>query len=81
MLLDQVRTSWGSYLRSQLGKGLPEHTKPVEGQEEKAWESIVALADSDAAWKSACIARDEKFGMHLTSLVRFFLLCKSPSTV
>lgn len=30
---------------------------------------IVGLSEKDPAWKLACIARDEKFGMHLTALV------------
>jgi cysteinyl-tRNA synthetase len=78
VLLDQVRSSWVSYYRSQLSKGFPDEQKPVDGQEERAWEGILALADNDNAWKSACIARDEKFGMHLMSLVR--IICRAPPT-
>ncbi|KAF8508924.1 tRNA synthetases class I (C) catalytic domain-containing protein [Gautieria morchelliformis] len=64
VLLDQVRSSWVSYYRSQLSKGLPNEKNPADGQEERTWEGILALADSDDAWKSACIARDEKFESH-----------------
>lgn len=70
-LLDQIRDSWIYYFRSKLVKGLPETQKPIPGQEERAWEDVLRLADQDATWKSACMARDEKFEMHLTSLVRY----------
>ncbi|KAF8592622.1 cysteinyl-tRNA synthetase [Ramaria rubella] len=79
-LLDQIRTSWALYFQSKLVKGLPDDIKPDNGQEEQAWEGILALADGDAAWKAACIVRDEKFGMHLTSLRTAYDALKHAST-
>ncbi|KIJ54675.1 hypothetical protein M422DRAFT_24582 [Sphaerobolus stellatus SS14] len=67
-LIEQVRSSWVSYSRSQLYKGLPENKKAPAGEELASWSSLVGLADSDAVWRASCVTKDEKFGMHLSSL-------------
>jgi cysteinyl-tRNA synthetase len=74
-LLDEVRTSWDSYVRSKVSKGLPsEHVPPV-GSEWQAW-SELSVKVADKAWKSDALKRDEKFDMHFTAAVRFFV-CRS----
>ncbi|KAF8511822.1 tRNA synthetases class I (C) catalytic domain-containing protein [Hysterangium stoloniferum] len=67
-LVEQVRKSWTSYFTTQFAKGLPENKRPQAGQEDQVWEEIVRLADEDPAWRAACTAKEEKFGMHLAAL-------------
>jgi cysteinyl-tRNA synthetase len=74
-LLDEVRTSWDSYVRSNVSKGLPSEQVPPSGSEWQAW-SELSIKAADKAWKNDALKRDEKFDMYFTSAVRS-LVCRS----
>jgi len=69
-LLDEVRSSWDSYVRSKVSKGLLSEDVPPFGSEWQAWSGLcIKAADND--WKNDSLKRDEKFDMHITAAVRF----------
>jgi cysteinyl-tRNA synthetase len=74
-LLDEVRTSWDSYVRSKVSKGLPSDEVPPFGSEWQAWSGL-SIRAADKAWKDDALKRDEKFEMHFTAAVRSFT-CRS----
>jgi cysteinyl-tRNA synthetase len=74
-LLDEVRTSWDSYVRSKVSKGLPSEQVPPSGSEWQAW-SELSIKAADKAWKNDALKRDEKFDMYFTAAVRS-LVCRS----
>lgn len=74
-LLDEVRTSWDSYVRSKVSKGLPNEQVPLSGSEWQAW-SELSIKAADKAWKNDALKRDEKFDMYFTAAVRSFV-CRS----
>jgi hypothetical protein len=74
-LLSQVSEAWGSYVRENVSKGLPDEEKPSRGEEEVRWPRIAGLA-RDQSRKLECLKRDEKFDMHFTAAVGN-LLCFS----
>lgn len=68
-LLSQVSEAWGSYIRENVSKGLPDEEKPSRGDEEVRWPQIAGLA-RDQNRKLECLKRDEKFDMHFTAADR-----------
>lgn len=74
-LLDEVRTSWVSYVRSKVSKGLLGEEVPPSGSEWQAW-SELSIKAADKAWRNDALKRDEKFDMHFTAAVRP-LACRS----
>ena len=74
-LLDEVRTSWDSYVRSKVSKGLPREQVPPSGSEWQAWGDL-SIKAADKAWKNDALKRDEKFDMYFTAAVRS-LVCRS----
>lgn len=70
-LLSQVSEAWGSYVRENVAKGLPNEEKPSQGEEEVRWPRIAELA-RDQNRKLECLKRDEKFDMHFTAANRSF---------
>ena len=68
-LVDKVRQSWRSYLRTSVNKGVPEKDRASEGNEETSWSRISELYNNPD-WKQECLKRDEKFDMHYSSAVR-----------
>jgi cysteinyl-tRNA synthetase len=68
-LLDEVRTSWDSYVRSKVSKGLLREEVPPFGSEWQAWGEL-SIKAADKAWKSDGLKRDEKFDMYFTAAVR-----------
>lgn len=68
-LLDKVRQSWKTYVRTRVNKGLPESDRATEANEEAVWSRISELY-SNPEWKQECLKRDEKFDMHYSSAVR-----------
>ncbi|KAG0701273.1 tRNA synthetases class I (C) catalytic domain-containing protein [Suillus ampliporus] len=68
-LLSQVSEAWGSYVRENVSKGLPDEEKPSRGEEETRWPRIAELA-RDQNHKLECLKRDEKFDMHFTAANR-----------
>ncbi|KAG2031456.1 tRNA synthetases class I (C) catalytic domain-containing protein [Suillus americanus] len=68
-LLSQVSEAWGSYVRENVSKGLPDEEKPSRGEEEVRWPRIAGLA-RDQSRKFECLRRDEKFDMHFTAANR-----------
>lgn len=71
-LLDEVQASWGSYVRSNVSKGLPREQIPPSGSEWQAW-SELSIKAADKAWKNDALKRDEKFDMYFTAAVRSFV--------
>ncbi|KAH9985349.1 tRNA synthetases class I (C) catalytic domain-containing protein [Russula vinacea] len=65
-LLDEVRTSWDSYVRSKVSKGLPSEEVPPFGSEWQAWGEL-SIKAANKAWKNDALKRDEKFDMHFTA--------------
>lgn len=68
-LLDQVRSSWDSYVHSKVSKGLPAEDVPAAGSEWQAWRGL-AIKAANKAWKNEALKRDEKFDMHFVAAVR-----------
>lgn len=68
-LIAQIHTAWRTHVRENIGKGLSEAEKPVEGEEDKAWARLTELIQ-DTAWKQECLRRNEKFDMYFSSAVR-----------
>ncbi|OAX37915.1 hypothetical protein K503DRAFT_719061, partial [Rhizopogon vinicolor AM-OR11-026] len=68
-LLSQVNEAWGSYVRENVSKGLPDEEKPSQGEEETRWPRIAELAQ-DGSRKLECLKRDEKFDMYFTAANR-----------
>lgn len=68
-LLDEVRTSWDSYVRFKVCKGLPSEQVPPSGSEWQAW-SELSIKAADKAWKNEALKRYEKFDMYFTAAVR-----------
>ncbi|KAG1736026.1 tRNA synthetases class I (C) catalytic domain-containing protein [Suillus lakei] len=68
-LVSQVSEAWGSYVRENVSKGLPDEEKPSRGEEEVRWPRIDGLA-RDQSRKLECLKRDEKFDMHFTAANR-----------
>jgi cysteinyl-tRNA synthetase len=77
-LLEEVRCSWDSYVRSKVSKGLLNEDVPPFGSEWQAWNGLWIKA-ADVTWKNEALKRDEKFDMHLTAAVRF-LTCRPGAT-
>ena len=67
-LLDTVQSSWESYVRSKVSKGLPADEVPPFGLERQTW-SKLSIKISDKAWKDEAIKKDEKFEMHFNAAV------------
>jgi cysteinyl-tRNA synthetase len=74
-LLDEVRSSWDSFVRSKVSKGLPSEEVPPFGSEWQAWGEL-SIKAANKAWKNDALKRDEKFDMHFTAAVRS-LACRS----
>ncbi|KAF8499666.1 tRNA synthetases class I (C) catalytic domain-containing protein [Russula emetica] len=70
-LLDEVRTSWDSYVRCKVSKGLPSEQVPPSGSEWQAW-SELSIKAADNAWKNDALKRDEKFDMYFTAASRAY---------
>jgi len=68
-LLDQVRSSWDSYVHSKVSKGLPDEDVPPAGSEWQAWRGL-AIKAVDKTWKDEALERDEKFDMYFVAAVR-----------
>lgn len=68
-LLERVSASWAGYVQAKVGAGLPEPERPAPGGEHAAWPQLAARF-ADAAWKTECLKRDEKFDMHFSAAVR-----------
>ncbi|EIM83017.1 uncharacterized protein STEHIDRAFT_141544 [Stereum hirsutum FP-91666 SS1] len=68
-LLATILSSWQSYVRSKVSKGLTPADIPGEGQEWDSWASLASKMQ-DATWKADCLKRDEKFDMHFTAATR-----------
>ena len=68
-LLDEVRTSWDSYVRSNVSKGLPREQMFPSGSEWQSWGEL-SIKAADKAWKDDALKRDEKFDMYFTAAVR-----------
>ncbi|KAH9979011.1 tRNA synthetases class I (C) catalytic domain-containing protein [Lactifluus volemus] len=77
-LLDNVRSSWDSYVHSKVSKGLPSEEVPPLGSEWQAWNSLVIKA-ADPAWKTEALKRDEKFDMHFTAASRAYAAIQAAS--
>jgi hypothetical protein len=75
-LIAQVRDAWRKHMRENVGKGLSETEKPVEGEEENTWPRIADLIENKD-WRQECLKRDQKFDMHFSSAVRPHALCSS----
>ncbi|KAF9527326.1 tRNA synthetases class I (C) catalytic domain-containing protein [Crepidotus variabilis] len=58
-LLETVRQSWKSYVRTRVNKG----------REDEAWKILTQLY-TNTQWKQECLKRDEKFDMHYTAARR-----------
>lgn len=69
-LLDQVRSSWDSYVHSKVSKGLPDEDVPPAGSEWQAWRGLAIKAAVDKTWKNEALGRDEKFDMYFVAAVR-----------
>ncbi|KAI0745279.1 cysteinyl-tRNA synthetase [Earliella scabrosa] len=65
-LVEQVRAAWVSYVKSKVGKGLPESDRPASEMEREAWPALVERFQ-DKAWRQAGLQRDEKFEMHFNA--------------
>ncbi|KAF8268616.1 tRNA synthetases class I (C) catalytic domain-containing protein [Lactarius quietus] len=70
-LLDTIQSSWESYVRSKVSKGLPADEVPPIGSERQAWSNL-SIKISDKAWKDEAIKKDEKFEMHFTAASRAY---------
>ncbi|KAI9507482.1 tRNA synthetases class I (C) catalytic domain-containing protein [Russula earlei] len=70
-LLDEVRSSWCSYVRSKVSKGLPLEDVSPAGLEWRSWSDLSTKA-ADKAWKDDAIKRDEKFEMHFVTARRAY---------
>ncbi|KAI0305388.1 tRNA synthetases class I (C) catalytic domain-containing protein [Multifurca ochricompacta] len=68
-LLDQVRSSWESYVRSKVSSGLSSDAIPPVGSEWQAWAEL-SIKAADNKWKNEALKRDEKFDMHFTAASR-----------
>lgn len=67
-LLGRVTTAWTSYVRSKVGKGLPESDRPALGSEREKWPALVERFQ-DKAWRLQGLQKDEKFEMHFNAAV------------
>jgi hypothetical protein len=67
-LITLVTKAWTTYLCKQVAEGVPDGQKPLDGQEQAAWKMILERV-KDAAWKTDCMKRDEKFDMRFTAAV------------
>ncbi|KAH9929551.1 tRNA synthetases class I (C) catalytic domain-containing protein [Epithele typhae] len=65
-LVEQVLTSWMSYVQSKVGKGLDEAERLAPSGEKGAWPTLAGQFQ-DATWKKANLQRDEKFEMHFNA--------------
>ncbi|KAI0001262.1 hypothetical protein BJV74DRAFT_876788 [Russula compacta] len=70
-LLDEVRSSWDSYVRSKVSKGLPDKEVPPFGLEWQAW-SELSIKAKEKAWRIEALKRDEKFDMHFNAASRTY---------
>ncbi|KAL0956831.1 hypothetical protein HGRIS_002942 [Hohenbuehelia grisea] len=70
-LLTTVQNAWIAYVQSKVNKGLLNHDKLVEGQEETSW-PLLATKVQNLPWKQECSKRDEKFDMHFVAANRAF---------
>jgi len=69
-LVAKVETAWAAHVKENISKGLPDNEKIQEGEEEKAWAWISAEIQKPE-WKQACLRREEKFDMYVSSAVRY----------
>jgi len=70
-LLNAVQSSWESYVRFKVNKGLPADEELPFGLERQAW-SKLSIKVADKAWKDEALKRDEKFEMHFTAASRAY---------
>ncbi|KAI9455482.1 tRNA synthetases class I (C) catalytic domain-containing protein [Lactarius psammicola] len=77
-LLDTVQSSWESYVRSKVSKGLPADEVPPFGLERQAW-SKLSIKATDRAWKDEALRRDEKFEMHFGAASRAYAAIQTAS--
>jgi cysteinyl-tRNA synthetase len=77
VLLNEVRTSWDSYVRSKVSRGLPSEEAPPFGTEWHAWGEL-SIKAADKAWKNDALKRDEKFDMYFTAAVRSLACGSNP---
>ena len=75
-LIDLAHLSWEKYLTSKVLKTIP--AAELEAQSDHLmgkWAYIQARI-LDEQWLAAAQARDEKFAMHISTLVRFIYPCE-----
>lgn len=77
-LIDKAREAWVFFLRKNLGKHLAEGDLPAvegQGEEERVWDEVLLKRwTSDAAWRAALEAKEEKMSMYWKVLVSRFIV-------
>lgn len=71
-LISQANASWIAYFNSKVGKKLAPTELPASDSSvdvESAWNAFLSKEQSDEKWWTEAKAADEKFTMHITSLV------------
>jgi cysteinyl-tRNA synthetase len=70
-ILETTHAAFGSYLESKLVKCLPTFIERPSGSSSlEHFDAIVNKDQTDEAWAAEARTKDEKFGMHVASLIR-----------
>lgn len=72
-VISSIDQAFSSYIQTKLAKSLSSSDLPPAGTERSAWPKLYESFKTDAAWVKSSVERDEKFSMHMNSLV-----CGSP---